>query len=627
MAIAMKKAWREILVLLLFALPYFYFSWPTALSPHDSLVWGVFVPGHLWNFETAVENLLEHQRVILTTHDLYYPHGGSLTFIAWSFILLLSFFRLLGIKLIFGLNSAIFLHFLLACYAAYRLALRLVPSRTAAFIAGLAFGYSPFILSIYWNGQLGKLSHGFLPLLILLLIELAETRKRWPIILFGPTFALLLASSPYFGIYAAILTVLISLYFLWRASREMRLALFRRLAVAGVVTAVFASLFLYYWSVSFKVEGYDQLLQPATYQLPPYDRECRENATLSGWLRPYSYRPSLSGRPSIYATHYLGWGVFLLALAAFLPRRKDATSADNEAPLSRGFLLAILIVFVLVAAGYSLRITLERELVFGHRIFLPPYWLAYAFGGRFSFGGMFYRAAVVATLSVALLSAMGWRRLEVYLPKAARPIVAGLVGLVLLSETVFALPITFPLPVRRVEIPQVYRDLAEMKDGGAVLDVPYDSFNNQNHMQNSEYIYPQKIHRHPILLNELRLMNYQQLFRFGDELDLVMKTGILPEPLEPGSYWLGFRYLVLHERPIERWREVCEYLDANLDLLREYPQDRIRLYRAPSLPAGVDPQHDRLDRRYYWSPKRLKYDKIYKGRTGLGNEFFVGDSK
>lgn len=606
----MKKAAREAAILALFALPYFYFTWPVVASPHDTLVWGQFLSGHLWNLQTAMEGLLgDHS--LLCTREIRFPYGGSMFFIGWAIIFLLSFFKLLGLKLVLSLNIIFFMSYLFACYAAYRLALRLVSSRRAAVLAGLSFGYAPFFLTVYFNGQVAKLSHGFFPLLVILLLEIERGKKVWPMLLFGPAIVLLLSTSPYYGVFAAILAVALGLFFLGRADAKQRWKVFLRLGVAAIITSVFAAYFLSLWHASMNYPGHEQVFDPGMTIFPPYAPWDFESATLLGWLKPNPYATGPGGQLGVYMMHSLGWAIVLLAAAAFLPRRKKNRNKQNLAPLpetrpplSRWVLLMLLFVFMIVACGFTLRPSLEQSLAFSRRVYLPSYWLAYFFGSQFSFGGMTHRAVAVMALCVSLLAAIGWQRLESFLPKGSKTMAAALVGLVLLAEPIFALPISFPLPTKRYHVPQVYYDLAEIKDDGAVLEAPYDSFQTRRFMLNLEHFPFQKVHRHPIILSDRRLMSYRQFPRFGDELDVLIEIGKLNEPLEAGSYLLGFRYLVLHENLIDldRLAEVKKYLEAMLEFVRHYPNDHISLYRTPLLPPGFDPARTPLDRRYYLNP-------------------------
>lgn len=610
---------REIFVLLLFSLPYLYFTWPVILSMGDSLPWGVFIPGHMWTMETIIQGVFEQGKLIAGSDMVGYPVNRPIVAIGWSFILPLMFFRLLGIKLILGLNVAIFLHFVLACYAAYRLALRFVRSHKAAFMAGLIFGYSPYILGIFWNGQLGKLSHGLFPILVILLLDIARTKKTWPLFLFGPAIVLLLASSPYYGIFAAILTLLVSGYFLWRTKRKNRLNLFGRLIMTAVVTTVFAAPFFYYFFLYQNSETRQSVprLGQAMAQLPPYPLEYTENATLLGWLKPNPYHGSLTTKIGVYHSHYLGWLAVLLALAAFLrPRKTSLTGNDpisgargRAPPLSRRFLLLVMVVFTLIASGYSLRFTLHHDTIFSHRIYLLPYWLNKTFSLRPVIGS-FVRAAVVVTLCLSLLAAMGWQRLESLLKGRIRLAAGVFLALALVVEPVLALPLSFPLPTHRVEVFQVYRDLAEIHDRGAVLEIPYDSPDLPGPEWNTHYLFFQTIHRHPMIQNDRPLREYHQFPCLDVALFKVM-AGYekRSEGCEAPSL-VGFRYLILHEDLIkpDKLTSVKKFLDKNLVLLREYPADGIRLYQTPSLPPGSSIGDPELAYLYYWSQKPLPYE-------------------
>ena len=581
---------RDALALLLFLAPVLVVVWPVLGDPGGTVLGGSFVYGHLWSWELVSSHGIE-----LSTRTINYPEGGVMTLIGWSFIGPLLALRALGFGVVAAANLLAALHLLAGCYLAYRLALRLTDRFAAAVVGGLGYGLCPLVLSLVWNGQYPKLVHGLLPLVILLLVRLADG-KRWPLLALPPTLALLLASSPYLGIFGAVVALLAGIWLLARGRADVprpRLAVL--LAAAGALSLLAATPFFLYWGNSSGATGGEQLLAPAGTGMD-ITAMSDFRATLGGWFDP---RPV--GRPSldpfqwdVVHVHYLGWVGLILALAGLVLVLRGRPKTDREpgrqagaAGLGAGFFLALGVVFVGVAQGPyaelgSLRIPLPMQWIWDA---VPQSRALYAT----------YRAAVVVSLALAMLASMGLSRLVANVKQSTGLALCAAAGLLVLGEALLVSPAPFPIKSSAVPSSRAYQDLASSGDCGAVLVVPYGVHDESLAME--VHRFHQTFHRHPLVHGVLKTRP-RAMAAFHDRLYQAV-TGHAPPPrrrARPGAPRLHFRYVLLHERLIrnrERLPGVRAFLDGAARLVRHYPAEGIRLYQTRQTGPSKKPPYPR----------------------------------
>jgi len=597
----------EALILLLFASAVLYVTWPLFRDPSRNIINGFFYYTHLWITDLLARGIMQEGKIITHTLNFNYPMGGSLTFAEWSFTLGYLVLRLFGIPVMLGLNLLIVIHLWLGCYFGYRLAFRITGVKSASMVGGIAFGLNPHIISVLSNGQIAFLSHGFIALLVLLLLDIASTDKTWPIIVFGVVFGLLTATNPYYGVYSILSALVIGFYLTYRA-KPRRKKLIRRFGF-GAIAAFFGVLpFLIYWSVSWKAHGLEPLFVPFNLLSSNAIRLSAQGyASLAGWFipaeisTPGSFGTSLISPTTVIRVYYLGWCCLLLAALAFLritlAKPQSAfldTSLAGSSPngdrsssavtLTPSFLLLTCIIFFMIAHSPGLIMSDESSyqalLPFNFPVTLPFY--------------NTYRAVIIISLGLALLAAIGLAKVGSAVGRWGGYAVCALAGIGILAENLFLAPVVFPLPVSKITVPQVYRDLAQMPDREAVFEVPHNDVRLEY-----LYLFYQSNYRHPLALTHHP--NYRPFpSEFLNEI-----FGLSRVEYDPGEKvaYLPFRYLVLHEEYIRgaKLKAVRELLDDNFDFLRAYPQDRIRLYQTRT--PGSTP-YDSADRpiRFYRAP-------------------------
>ncbi len=155
------------------------------------------------------------------THLVYFPIGANLATETLMPLASLLTAPLQWISLTFDYNIIFILGYVLSGLFMYMLAYYLTHNKHASFIAGLIFAFSPMHVA-QSLGHLNWTSIEFVPLyVLLLLLMIKEKRKRYMV---GAAIALLLViffGDPEIGIMAALLTVLILVYYIATDKKEI----------------------------------------------------------------------------------------------------------------------------------------------------------------------------------------------------------------------------------------------------------------------------------------------------------------------------------------------------------------------------------------------------------------------
>ena len=416
------------------------------------------IPVYIWNLWWMKESLFSGSSPFFSDF-IFTPYGVSLTFHAFVFFKAFLSIPLQGVISAWtAYNLLILFTFSAAGYGMYLLARQLTGSAPAAWVAGLVYGFSPFMLA-RGLGHLNYLSGEWMPLYILCLLRLLEEgKRRWAV---GAGIFLLLTAycEYYYLIYLTLFTVLYLGYRAWRVPREvfnrnflLNCGLMGVIAAVGfspILWALFGvrqSGFLYGgWSGSAKL-GADLL---AFFTPPP-------GSLLYGDIGRTLFE-RFSGGNAIEGTVFTGYIVLVLvAWGAWRLRQEEAVRPW----------LWLALIFSLLSLGPLLHV--GGDFVFGFgpvRFALPlPYivvhYLPLIKGARVP-----ARFDIMVELCLALLCAFA---LRYRLQRTARvwPLALGIASLIALEY------LRLPYPTSAVEIPAVYRQIADDERDVAVMEVP-----------------------------------------------------------------------------------------------------------------------------------------------------------
>ena len=416
------------------------------------------VPVNIWNLWWLKKALLAGASPLHSDY-LFAPYGVSLAFHAFVFVKgLLAFPLQAFVPPWVAYNLVVLFTFAMAAWAMYLLARHLTGSAPAAWVAGLVYGFSPYMLT-RGLGHLNYLSSEWMPLYILCLLRLqAEGGRRWAV--GAGLFMLLTAYSEYYYlIYLTLFTALYLGYQLWRDSAAVLnrrflsgLALLVGLALVGfspILWALFGTAqsgFIYGgWSGSAKL-GADLL----AFVTPP------PGSLLYGDLGENLFT-RFSGGNATEATVFAGYAVLgLVGWGAWQLRREEAMRPW----------LWLTLIFFLLSLGPLLH--LGGDFVFGFgpiRFAVPLPYIAIHYLPLIKGARVPARFDIMIALGLAVLCAFSLRHA---LRANARPWLPALgVALVIALEY-----LRLPYPTSAVEIPDAYRQIARDPRDVAVLEVP-----------------------------------------------------------------------------------------------------------------------------------------------------------
>ncbi len=196
------------------------------------------VPVYIWNLWWMKHSLLEWHSPLFSDF-IFAPYGVSLAFHAFVFLKAFIAVPLQALMSAWmAYNLLILFTFAMAGYAMFLLARHLTGDSHAAWVAGLVYAFSPYMLTRSL-GHLNYLSGEWIPLYILCLMRLIETRqRRWAVA--GSVFLLLTAYCEYY--YLIYLTLFTGFYLgwrFWRNKQELLHAEFlRHFALMGALALV-----------------------------------------------------------------------------------------------------------------------------------------------------------------------------------------------------------------------------------------------------------------------------------------------------------------------------------------------------------------------------------------------------
>jgi len=565
---------REILVALGLAFGLaILLTWPAVLDLTGSMIGhpGNDTWNHAWGYWWILDGLARDGALPVRTALLNHPDGGSLFFIdtfnaLWSLPLALAG----GVPLAY--NLVVLFGFFWNAFGTWMLARYVLRDRWAAWVPAIVFASSAHLLGQTYNGITETVNAGWIPVAIYALLRLMDRPGLARGAALGLALALCSISNFYYGLFALLCMVVVTLH---RAITEPRRVVWWRFVgftVAGA--ALYSALVLpVLRTLQSSIDAADAMVN----RDPTFVWESLINHNITdvvSFFRPgHHYSPDLKALygEDLLIVIYLGWvaiGLAAYALAAHRPRRD----------LSLWVVFTLL--FAVFAMGPYLNFGGEYVLWRGERVPLPflVFFRAFPLFERISHP---FRFVVPATIGLGLLAGFGAKELIRRIP-LGKPITAGAIGGLILVEVLLLSPAPWPLPRCDAEIPEVYTAL----HGGAVLDLPITVPN----LERAVYTWYQTEHGLPSPYG----LNDPIPAAIGDNpLTQVLvqveasRAGSLPRMLPDlemvaGAHMLeaqGYRWIVVHERLYPATKR--EHVRAILDGLLGPPdrRDDVAVYR------------------------------------------------
>lgn len=435
-----------------------------------------------WNlWWTALAVFDWHQNPFEST-IMYYPFGLPLFFHTYN---PLNAFLSLPLQALsntaVAYNLLVLFAFVMAGIGAYSLVYYLTKQRSAAFVAGFIFAFSPYMEFHLRVGQPFMLSVQWLPLYLLFLLR--GLRDHWRYLPIAALFLTLVGYTDWhYTSYALVITAIVAFYELLRMLFETRAqadssAAWRPLLgrAWGAVIAKFALVGLLFGiAISPVLVPMILELQRQPYAVRPLYHSILHSTDLLAFFIPSIYHPlwgewaadifySLVPSYITGGMATLGYGAMLLAIVAVWKDRK------------RTLLYGVMFVcFFLLALGPYLQVGGVNSSDTATPIPMPylyfnklPFMNIQRIPSRFV-AVVMLALAVLAGFGVSALSRLP--RLQALSPNSQKIAYGALVALLLFEYWPNAIPLT---PIDDQQVSAFYRQLAQDPEEYPILEIPY----------------------------------------------------------------------------------------------------------------------------------------------------------
>ena len=566
--------WSDLAMLPVFAVATALLTWPAAARlpsqfPSDGGDANLFV----WNLWLFRKSVLDPSLSVFHTDYIFWPHGISTRLHSFSFFncaLGVPLQRVLSIETTYSLLMLLAL--CLTAFAAYLVGKYVTGSRAGGLLAGLFFGFCPYMV---WHayGHLDLVSSEWAVIYILLVVVLLKKARARHALLAGASLALAGLCAWYHLTHMAVFTAAFAIAWLVVHPKSIarRIAL---LAVAGAVCLALLAPLVIPMAREFRSGAYEYERATARGRAalisldagslvvpPPY------HPLFGRWTKDI-YLDRLHPGTGVEQAAYLGWSVVALTLVAVWDRRRRRAhlpwlaAAVVAILVSFGFRLYVfnypgLPFWLALAAGGPPGAGMEAP-IFPHlvqnvslgllggapetmqgafAVEMPWGWL-WKIGGPMRLSSAPSRFAQVANLCLAVLAAVGALRLadraRAKWGKRGAAMALAAAGVVVMLEFLIAPK----FPTERSAMYPFYSQLARERDCKAILEVPIkrlgDSHNQRAQTIHGKHLYVGFVSRIP-----------DNAYDFFDAHPLLSKALIVPQggkPRAPRS-WLGLALL------------------------------------------------------------------------------------
>lgn len=458
---------------------------------------------HMWGLWWFDDALRGHHALPLFTRDINFPQGGYLYFAdPMTASLSVPLQPLLG--LVCTYNVLIMAQLLGGCVGAYLLARQLGVRHPGAFLCGVVYGLSPYVLSYsVASGVTETVNLAWPPLYLVFLLR-ALRGDGFRAQATAGLFLFLTAYACWY--YAEFLLLMTALCVVFDGSAQSATSFLRglidRARRAAPILLVGLGLILPFASTFFLVlKNPYNLVTPDKHEQPGAAPMERNEETRVDYL----------GESQL---NYTGLVDFVL------PGKANATTTWSMDRLTRVYYIGV-IVIVLVAVGLALqprpwgrdlRFWLCSTLFFAILSLGPvihlrssvgrgsslcaswPYIAVYYSFPVFKQIGQPFRLMLLVYLGVGILAGFALQRLGERLSLFERT--WWIVPVAVLLETLYASPTPFPMPLSPAQVHPIYHEIAREAGADAVWDLPGERPGSK--LQPGEYYYYQTVHHHPI---------------------------------------------------------------------------------------------------------------------------------
>lgn len=387
----------------------------------------------------------------LDVHDyfnanIFYPHKRTLAYSEHLFPQALAALPILLLSKnpIFAYNFVLLFSFLTSGFGMFLLARYLSKSTSGAFVAGIIYAFSPFMIAHL--GHLQIITAGGIPLAFLFLHKFFKYESTRHLLLFTLFFLLQVLANGYYALYLSLFAGLYILLYIITENKYRDWRFWIRIAVFICVVLAVAGPFFRQYHLVRKEMG--------------FVREIGMSANLTSFLatsplnRIYGSLTLRFLKPE--GELFPGFVAFMLAvfcLATSLRKNREGKAVVEKHVIIYSAIMFLSFLFTLGPKG--------------------PYILLYKFVPGFDGLRVASRFHILVLFSIAVLSAIGIRTLtsRLHLTKRRKCFVAVSLSMLILVEY-----LSIPIPMRQVlvkeDIPEIYRWLSTKENHFAIIELP-----------------------------------------------------------------------------------------------------------------------------------------------------------
>jgi len=552
-----------------------------------------------------VEQLKNGNILGLFNANIFFPHQRTLAYSEHLFpqSLVAALPLLLTNNPVFAYNVVVLVAFLTSAFGMYLYARYLTGQVMAGVVAGIVYGFSPFMLDHLTHVQV--VSAGGIPLVFLFLARFF-VHERWRDLALVAVFSVIqMLANGYYAVYLSFFVTLTVAYHTLAGGKLRDPWFLGKLAVLASTVAALAGPFLYQYvalqhEMGFHRVAVSRVDLTSFLATPKFNR-------LYGWMSLGALEARLfPGLVAIILVTVGVWGaVRLRGGSPRVARRPDDSEVPTPTASNRLFVILflavtialvfgllrnatpsllqmLLLVTVLLAILYAmdprlrqawfLPLSTPRSFLFLHLFFLcfsvilsfgnsidGPYNLLYAVVPGFDGLRAVPRIHIMTMLSIAVLAAFGMKVLLASSRRWVRCSAATVIPLVALAEfTSIPVP-SVSVPVKD-ELPAVYRWLASEGSNSPILELPLPlSQQRDRNLPEIFRVYCSTLHWRPMINGYSGFLPplYREMRRRWEKLP--------PQQTIRDAQLLGVRYVILHTNEFddrEKLAQVREGLAA-----------------------------------------------------------------
>lgn len=469
-------------VLTLYAVIAIFLLYPLPLHFFEAVPGGgLDTYGIAWDFWIFKHALFQGQNPYYTNF-VYYPTGHELITAG-----LLPLYGIMSIPLealfgfVFTYNFFIILAYVVGAFGAFLLAHYITKNVLASFLGGIVFAFAPYVMG-QTLGHLSLVSIEGIPFFILFLLKMKEKKAK-----FSPIYAAIsllvvyFTAEIYYVFFLMIFTILFLLYMILFDKKSLSLSLVLRIAIAFCIFII---------PISVIMSPLIPDKQSVGFAYSPISVDIDYSNSVQSFFIPSTtnklFATNFTPNAGIVEGNgYIGYSVLAMAIYGLVFNRKISrfwlVSAGLFSVLSMGPFLQILN-HVNTGIPLPYLALFKIPLV---QIFRSP-----------------ARIEIIATLSLAMVSALSFDRISIMLKKMKKKNFV-IILLILLCTLVLVEYNALPYPINADwKIPAFYSQLHSMNETFSVLDLPagYDLLYS---WPNAKYMYYSTESEKPIITGYL----------------------------------------------------------------------------------------------------------------------------